>query len=48
MEGNSGSGKIAHPPTSTGVFGGFLAPNNGVHHKNQPLHGKIGPLKIDR
>ena len=20
----------------------------GVHHKNQPLHGKIGPLKIDR
>ena len=20
----------------------------GVHHKNQPLHGKIGPLKIGR
>ena len=22
--------------------------NIGVHHKNQPVHGKIGPLKIDR
>ena len=21
---------------------------NGVHRKDQPLHGKIGPLKIDR
>ena len=33
-------------------WGGNIAtladPRSGSHHKDQPLNGKIGPLKIDR
>ena len=33
-------------PTNLGRSWAQIIP--GVHHKNRKLHGKIGPLKIDR
>ena len=35
-------------PSSGGWILGVSRTVNGVHHKDQPLNGKIGPLKIDR
>lgn len=42
--------KIAHPPTSTGVFGGFLAPNKPeiciCHHETQKNNLKDQTLNL--